>query len=95
VERLLEDVVTPDRNVDRAFRTTSFLLDDGRVIAGLVTSENDAEIIVVPSSGKPVTVDPESIEQRREAGRSLMPSNMAEVLSADELGDLLRFLRGT
>jgi putative heme-binding domain-containing protein len=95
VVRLLEDVVTPDQNVDRAFRTTSFLLDDGRVIAGLVTSENDAEIIVVQSSGKPVTVVPESVERRREAGRSLMPSNMGEVLSADELSDLIRFVRGT
>ncbi len=92
-ERLLEDVVTPDRNVDRAFRTTSFLLDDGRVVVGLVTHETDDEITAVEPNGKSIKIDPESIEVRREAGRSLMPSNMAEVLSAEEFGDLIHFVR--
>ncbi len=94
-QRLLEDIVTPDRNVDQAFRTTSFLLDDGRVLVGLVTSETAAEVTVVESNGKPITIDPESIEQRREAGRSLMPSNMSEVLSAEQFGDLITFIRGS
>ncbi len=94
-QRLLEDVVTPDRNVDRAFRTTSFLLDDGRVVVGLVTNETDDAITAVEPNGKAIQIDPASIEVRREAGRSLMPSNMDEVLSADEFGDLIRFVRGT
>ena len=87
--------MTPDRNVDRAFRTTSFLLDDGRVVVGLVTNETDQEINAVEPNGKTIKIDPASIEVRREAGRSLMPSNMDEVLSADEFGDLIRFVRGT
>ncbi len=95
MERLLEDIVTPDRNVDHAFRTTSFLLEDGRVVSGLITSESDAEIVVVEPTGKPITLEKNAIEQRREAGRSLMPSNMGEVLSADELRDLIRFVQGT
>jgi putative heme-binding domain-containing protein len=92
-QRLLEDVVTPDRNVDRAFRTTSFLLDDGRVVVGMVTHETDDQITAVEPNGKAIQIDPASIEARREAGRSLMPSNMDEVLSADEFGDLIRFVR--
>jgi putative heme-binding domain-containing protein len=86
--------VTPDRNVDEAFRTASFLLDDGRVIVGMVTAENATAITVVKSDGKPVTIDPASIEQRRDAGRSLMPSNMGEVLTPAEFGDLIGFVRG-
>jgi putative heme-binding domain-containing protein len=93
-DRLLEDIVTPDRNVDQAFRTTSFVLDDGRVMVGLVTSENDREITVVESTGKAIRIDPQSIELRREAGRSLMPSNIAEVLSVEDFSDLIHFLRG-
>lgn len=95
VQRLLEDVVTPDRNVDRAFRTTSFLLDDGRVVVGLITHETDKAITAVEPNGKAIQIDPASVEIRREAGRSLMPSNMDEVLSADEFGDLIRFIRGS
>jgi len=49
----LEDIVTPDQNIDAAFRTSSFLLDDGRVLVGLVTSETPTQITLVESSGKP------------------------------------------
>lgn len=92
-QRLLEDIVTPDRNVDEAFRTTSFLLDDGQVVVGLVTVENDSAITVVGSDGKPVTVDPASVELRKDAGRSLMPANMGEVLTPTEFADLIGFVR--
>src|SRR5262249_13264201 len=36
VDRLLEDVLDPNRNVDVAFRTTTLRLTDGRVISGLM-----------------------------------------------------------
>ncbi|MGB7327033.1 MAG: PVC-type heme-binding CxxCH protein [Rubripirellula sp.] len=93
VERLLEDIVTPDQNVDQAFRTTSFLLDDGRVIVGLIASEDDHQINVVQTDGRKVNVDSANIERRREGGRSLMPSNLADSLSTQEIGDLIFFLR--
>ncbi|MGB7343624.1 MAG: HEAT repeat domain-containing protein, partial [Pirellulaceae bacterium] len=64
VERLLEDIVTPDRNIDEAFRTTSFLLDDGRVIVGLVTSETANDINVVQSDGTKVRIESNTIERR-------------------------------
>lgn len=94
VERLLEDIITPDRNVDRAFRTSSFLLEDGRVIVGLVTVDTSTEIRVVESNGKARVIDPQTVEQRREAGRSLMPGNLWETLSPQQLGDLIGFIRG-
>jgi putative heme-binding domain-containing protein len=94
IQRLLEDIITPDRNVDHAFRTTIFLLDDGRVVSGLITSESDTEVIVVEPTGKPITLGAAMIEQRREAGRSLMPGNMGEVLAAEELRDLIHFVKG-
>lgn len=94
VERLLEDIITPDRNVDRAFRTSSFLLEDGRVIVGLVTVDTSTEIRVVESNGKARVIDPQAVEQRREAGRSLMPGNLRETLSPQQLGDLIGFVRG-
>ncbi|MEM8671279.1 MAG: PVC-type heme-binding CxxCH protein [Planctomycetota bacterium] len=94
VARLLEDIVVPDRNVDRAFRTTSFLMDDGRVFVGLVTHEADQEITFVESNGKTTKIDSAAVERRKESGRSLMPSNMAELLKADDLADLLKYIRG-
>ncbi|MDE0864066.1 MAG: c-type cytochrome [Rubripirellula sp.] len=93
VDRLLEDLLIPDRNVDRAFRTTSFLMEDGRVVVGLVVEESAEATRVVESNGKAVMLDPDAVEQRRDNGRSLMPGNMHEVLTREELGDLIGFIR--
>ena len=93
MERLLEDVVVPDRNIDQAFRTTSFLLDDGRVVTGLVISESDDEIKLADPTGKPLRVLPQQVETRQKAGRSLMPSNFAEVMTADDLRHLLSYIK--
>jgi hypothetical protein len=41
-----------------------------------------------------ITVDAAAIEQRRESGRSLMPANLAEILSQEELRDLIQFVKG-
>ena len=95
VARLLEDVLTPNRNVDRAFRTTSFLLDDGRLLVGLIVREDADTITAVDSSGKAFEIDPDHVDSRKEAGRSLMPANMADVLSDRDFADLIRFIRGT
>ena len=93
-ERLLEDIVTPDHNVDRAFRTTSFLLEDGRVQVGLVQNETEQQITLVDSAGKQITLDADAIERRQAAGRSLMPGNFGELISAKEFADMLAYIRG-
>lgn len=91
--RLLEDILTPDQNVDKAFRSTSFLLDDGRVLIGLVRAEDDQQVTIVDNQGKEHRIEVDEIERRKEAGRSLMPSNLGESISDIELSDLLKFIR--
>lgn len=92
-ERLIEDILMPDRNVDAAFRTTSFLMDDGRVIVGMVQAEDDKEIKLADQTGKILQVDTDGIETRIESNRSLMPGNFAETLSAADLANLFLFMR--
>ena len=95
VERLLEDVVTPNRNVDHAFRTSSLLLDDGRVVSGLITNENDQSITLADPTGKPIKISTDLIVQRRDSGQSLMPNNFAELLKPDDFRDLIGFVKAS
>ena len=39
LDRVMEDILTPSRNVDAAFRATTLTLLDGRVVTGLVVRE--------------------------------------------------------
>ena len=95
VNRLLEDIVTPNRNVDHAFRTTSLLMEDGRVITGLIIRESDKEIFLTDAAGKQIHVPNEQVAQRKASTRSLMPNNFSELLTADDFKNLLAYLKSS
>ena len=90
--RLAEDILLPDRNVDLAFRTTTFLTDEGRVLTGLIRDENDDRILIVGQDGKEFELVQDTIEQRRAGVNSLMPSNFHELMTVDELAGIIRYL---
>ena len=93
VERLLEDIVTPNRNVDHAFRTTNLLLEDGRLVSGLMTSEDEKWIHLADPAGKPIHISVSEILQRQVSEQSLMPSNFSELITAKEFSHLIGFLK--
>src|SRR5207237_5534763 len=67
LERLLEDVLDPNRNVDRAFRTHVIVLKDGDVVSGLPRREEGELLILADSLGKEDSVKKSNIESRRES----------------------------
>lgn len=91
-QRLLEDMLDPHRNVDVAFRTTTLLLDDGRVITGLVRREEGATLVLADPQGKEQFVEKASIEQRKQTPLSLMPENIARELPSEDLAHLVAWL---
>lgn len=91
-QRLAEDVLAPNLNVDAAFRTTSLLLDDDSVVAGLIANETDAVVTLVKSDGKPVAVQKAAIVERKQSTESLMPVGLADQLTDAELAALLEYL---
>lgn len=92
--RLLEDILIPDQNVDAAFRTTSLLLDDGRVLVGMIQTEDETEVRIADAAGKSLTVATDEIQAKVPSPRSLMPGNFAELLTAEDLAHLIRYIRG-
>src|SRR5262249_17624363 len=76
LDRLLEDVLDPNRNVDVAFRTTTLRLSDGRVISGLVRREEGNQVILADPQGKEFPVAKSDIEEQQKTPLSLMPANV-------------------
>ncbi|MEO9935565.1 PVC-type heme-binding CxxCH protein [Rhodopirellula bahusiensis] len=95
VERLVEDVVLPDRNIDQAFRSQSLLLDDGRVLVGLVASQDDEIIKLTTSDGKSQDVPVDAVEIQQASQRSLMPNNLSDLMTERELVDLMAYLKSS
>jgi putative heme-binding domain-containing protein len=92
LERIVEDLLDPNRNVDAAFRTTTLALSDGRVLSALVRREEGEALIVVDNQGKEHTIVVDEIDARRASPLSLMPANLKETLSEDEMHSLLEHL---
>jgi putative heme-binding domain-containing protein len=92
VERLLEDVLDPNRNVDQAFRSTTLVLDNGQFVSGLVLREEGEVIVLADAQGKEQRVPKGTVEERIVSQLSPMPSNLAEQISEPDLYHLLAYL---
>jgi putative heme-binding domain-containing protein len=92
LERLLEDVLDPNRNVDQAFRTTLVTTNDGRALTGLVIGEEGQVLVLADAQGKPQRVALGDIDQRTVSPLSPMPANVAEQLPEEQFYHLLGFL---
>jgi len=92
LERLLEDTLDPNRNVDAAFRQTVVALKDGKVLTGLVLREEGAVLVLADEQGKEQRIPLNDIDERKQVKLSPMPANVAEKLSEPEFYDLVAFL---
>ncbi len=92
LDRLLEDTLDPNRNVDQAFRVTTLALDDGRVVTGLLQREEGELLILADTQGKEIRVPKSSVEERQVVGLSLMPANLVDEIPEPEYLNLMRYL---
>lgn len=92
LERVLEDVLDPNRNVDVNFRTTTVVTKDGKIFSGLIRREEGATLVLADNKGKEFTVPLADIDERVKSTLSLMPANVAEILNEREFLDLVSYL---
>ena len=92
IDRVLEDVMVPSRNVDPAFRQSTIVTADGRIHTGLVTKEIGKLVVLVNSEGKEERIPMKSIEQRKLSPLSAMPADVATKMKEADFHHLLAYL---
>jgi putative heme-binding domain-containing protein len=92
-ERVIEDILDPNRNVDPKFCTSLLVCADGRVISGLMREERGELVVLADREGKEITVEKNSIESKKQSKSSLMPDNYVAMLKPSELYALVAFLQ--
>lgn len=90
--RLLEDVLAPNRNVDVAFRATTVVTVNGKLITGLARPIVDGQLTIIDSNGKEISIPEKSIDERIQSRLSPMPANFGESMKDDEFRHLLSYL---
>ncbi|MCW5552827.1 MAG: c-type cytochrome [Verrucomicrobiae bacterium] len=92
LERLIEDVIDANRNVDPAFRTSNLTLRDDTAITGLLRREEGEVLVFADATGREIAVPKREIVENRESELSLMPSNFGDILTVEEFNDLMAYL---
>lgn len=92
LERLLEDILDPNRNLDKAFHTHTLTLSNGDALTGLHQRDDSALAIFVNAAGQEFSIPKQSIIRQQLNPKSIMPDNFIEILSEDQLADLAAFL---
>jgi putative heme-binding domain-containing protein len=92
LDRLLEDVLDPTRNVDQAFRTTILALKNGRQISGLLVNDTGNVLTLADAQGQLTQIPKDDIDEQTTSKLSPMPANVVDLLSESELYDLISFL---
>jgi putative heme-binding domain-containing protein len=91
-ERLLEDILDPNRAVDPAFRLHMVRRQDGSIYAGLLRREEGEALIFADVAAQETRIPKAEIAGREESPFSLMPPGLGEALTEQQLHDLLAYL---
>ncbi len=91
-ERLLEDILDPNRAVDPAFRLHIVRMTNGELIAGLLRREQDGALIFADAAAQEHVINKTTISADQISEFSLMPSGLGEALTEEQVHDLLKFL---
>ena len=91
-ERLCEDILDPNRNVDTHFLLSSITMKDGTVAAGMVRGEPGAVVILTDIAGQEHRLQKDAIKRRETLPVSLMPAGFGERMSEVEFRNLLSWL---
>ncbi len=91
LEYLLENILDPSAVVGKDYRMSIVMLADGRVLNGLVVSQN-AQTLTLRTATEQVTIAQEDIEHVKESTVSAMPDGLLQNLSEDQVRDLIAYL---
>ncbi len=91
-ERLLEDVLDPNRNVDQAFRARSITLTNDKTLTALMLRVEGKVLVVADLEGKEQRIPLDEIATNRETQLSAMPANLADTIPEKDLYHILAYL---
>jgi hypothetical protein len=91
-DKILAEVIDPNRSVEGNFRQYTVATNDGQVLAGLLASETRTAIELVDNEAKRHVVLRENIDEMIASPKSLMPEGFEKQISQAEFVDLLEFL---
>jgi putative membrane-bound dehydrogenase-like protein len=93
VEKIMESIIDPDKEIKEGYQTYIATTKKGQVYSGLKISQSAEEVVLRDATGKDVRLARKDVETLEASKRSLMPANVVALLTYDQFIDLVAFLK--
>jgi putative heme-binding domain-containing protein len=91
LDYLLSNIIDPSAVVNKDFRMSILRMTDGRILNGLVTSQDD-ERVVLQTAKEKLTLMKSEIDEQKLTTLSPMPEGILQPLKPDQIRDLVSYL---
>ena len=92
LDYLLHNIADPGAVVSNGYRMSILTLRDGRIITGVIASEN-RKILTLRQIAGEVTIEKSELKKRERPPISMMPEGLLQALQPDQVRDLIGFLQ--
>lgn len=93
-ETLLIQMIDPNREVLANYTQYIVVLESGRVVTGLITSESPTSITLKRAENVKETILRQNIDEISGTGKSLMPEGLEQKINKQQMQDLITYLQG-
>jgi putative membrane-bound dehydrogenase-like protein len=91
-QAIVESIVRPSAQVAPRFQSWAIATDDGLTRTGFLVRQTHDELTYIDAKGEPFVVNSKDVVAEKALATSVMPENIAETLTDQELRDLLAYL---
>ncbi len=96
IQRVIEDILDPSRNIDPNFRLTTVTLKNGETKSGVnLRPEGPATLLRDPATNEEISIRTADIESTAASPVSPMPAAYDTLLSESDFFDVITYLRAT
>ena len=88
----LEAMIYPSKAISDQYRSTQVVTKQGRTFLGLASAPQDGVITILLQDGSKATVKVSEIDQKFDSLISVMPEQLLDPLTKEEIADLFAFL---
>jgi putative heme-binding domain-containing protein len=86
---IIESIVLPSKVISDQYRSVTLATQDGKIYGGMPVVSDGPNFVLLLSDGTKVTIPKAEIEEQKASTTSVMPDNLLNPLSYQEIADLL------
>ena len=91
--RLIESILTPSKEIAPQFVSWSVARTNGTVLTGIILEQTpEGSLVFADSQGRLTAVGADEIADRKPQTTSIMPDNLAQIVTLQDFRDLVAFL---